>query len=182
MQHLGLIPALPLVAAFICFALPAQQRRLAASIAIAAMAAVFVLSVAALHLALVNPSAPRTFNFVWFNVGDERVELGWLLNPLTGVMCVMVSLVSSLIFIFSLGYMKNDANFKQFFGYLSFFGAAMLGIIVANSLLLLFICWELVGVASYLLIGFGFTNQRRRPRRKRLSSRPASVTSDFCWA
>jgi len=61
-----------------------------------------------------------------------------------------------LIFIFSLGYMQADANFKQFFCFLSLFAAAMLGVLVANSLLLLFICWELVGLASYLLIGFWF--------------------------
>jgi NADH-quinone oxidoreductase subunit L len=71
-------------------------------------------------------------------------------------MCVMVTFVGLLIFIFSLGYMQADANFKQFFCFLSLFAAAMLGVLVANSLLLLFICWELVGLASYLLIGFWF--------------------------
>ena len=71
-------------------------------------------------------------------------------------MCVMVSLVGLLIFIFSLGYMEEDANFARFFCFLSLFAAAMLGVVVANSLLLLFICWELVGLASYLLIGFWF--------------------------
>jgi NADH-quinone oxidoreductase subunit L len=68
----------------------------------------------------------------------------------------MVTFVGTLIFIFSLGYMREDANAKQFFCFLSLFAAAMLGLLVANSLLLLFICWELVGLASYLLIGFWF--------------------------
>ncbi len=68
----------------------------------------------------------------------------------------MVTFVSLLIFIFSTGYMKEDANAKQFFCFLSLFAAAMLGLLVANSLLLLFVCWELVGLASYLLIGFWF--------------------------
>jgi NADH-quinone oxidoreductase subunit L len=72
-------------------------------------------------------------------------------------MCVMVTFVGLLIFIFSLGYMDGDENFASFFCFLSLFAAAMLGVVlVANSLLLLFISWELVGLASYLLIGFWF--------------------------
>ena len=69
-------------------------------------------------------------------------------------MLVMITLVSLWIFVFSVGYMAADKNFTRFFAYLSFFSAAMLGVVIANSLLLLFICWELVGLASYLLIGF----------------------------
>ena len=69
-------------------------------------------------------------------------------------MLVMITLVSLCIFVFSTGYMAGDKNFTRFFAYLSFFSAAMLGVVIANSLLLLFVCWELVGLASYLLIGF----------------------------
>jgi len=69
---------------------------------------------------------------------------------------VMVSLVGLLIFVYSVGYMAHDPNFARFFCFLSFFAAAMLGLVMANSLLLLFICWELVGLASYLLIGFWY--------------------------
>src|SRR5271165_4665358 len=69
-------------------------------------------------------------------------------------MVVMIALVSLCIFIFSVGYMAEDKNFARFFAYLSFFSAAMLGLVIANSLLSLFVCWELVGLASYLLIGF----------------------------
>jgi NADH-quinone oxidoreductase subunit L len=69
-------------------------------------------------------------------------------------MLAMISLVGLFIFVFSVGYMGDDKNFTRFFAYLSFFSGAMLGLVVANSLLLLFIFWELVGVASYLLIGF----------------------------
>ncbi len=69
-------------------------------------------------------------------------------------MLVMITFVGLCIFVFSVGYMAEDKNFTRFFAYLSFFSAAMLGVVIANSLLLLFICWELVGLASYLLIGF----------------------------
>src|SRR5256885_3628113 len=66
----------------------------------------------------------------------------------------MITFVGLWIFYFSIGYMADDRNFTRFFSYLSFFSAAMLGLVIANSLLLLFVCWELVGLASYLLIGF----------------------------
>lgn len=156
-QHLWLIPALPLVAAAIGAVVPRRARAVAAGAAIAAIASSFVLSCLALSGALANPAAHLAFNFDWFCVGEGALRLGWLLDPLTAFMCVMVSFVSTLIFIFSLGYMREDENFKQFFCFLSLFAAAMLGIIVSNSLLLLFISWELVGLASYLLIGFWFT-------------------------
>lgn len=155
-QYLWLIPALPLVAAAVGACMPRHGRTLAAGLAIAAMVGAFVFSCIALHAALAAPAVHQTYNFPWFDLGRGSVRLGWLLDPLTAIMCIMVTFISTLIFIFSLGYMKDDANFKQFFCFLSLFAAAMLGLIIANSLLLLFIAWELVGLASYLLIGFWF--------------------------
>jgi NADH-quinone oxidoreductase subunit L len=93
-------------------------------------------------------------NFTWFTFGDNSLRLGWVLDPLAAVMLLMITFVSLCIFIFSTGYMADDKNFVRFFAYLSFFSSAMLGLVISNSLLLLFICWELVGLASYLLIGF----------------------------
>src|SRR5213076_2481969 len=93
-------------------------------------------------------------NFTWFTFGDQLVRLGVVLDPLAAAMLVMITFVGLWIFVFSIGYMARDKNFTRFFAYLSFFSAAMLGIVIANSLLLLFVCWELVGLASYLLIGF----------------------------
>ena len=101
----------------------------------------------------------RWFNFFWFQfaAGDAGVlKLGWVLDPLAAVMLVMVSFVGLLIFIYSVGYMAHDENFTRFFCFLSLFAGAMLGVVIANSLLLLFICWELVGLTSYLLIGFWY--------------------------
>ncbi len=155
-QSLWLIPALPLLAAGIGALTPRNGRALAAGSAILAMAVSFVLSCLALNGALQTPATHAVHNFAWFDLGHGAMRLGFLLDPLTAFMCVMVTFVGLLIFIFSLGYMKEDANFKQFFCFLGFFAAAMLGLLVANSLLLLFISWELVGLASYLLIGFWF--------------------------
>ena len=155
-QLLWLIPALPLLAAAIGALTPRPGRKLAAGAAILAMVIAFVLSCGALVTALHNPAAHAVHNFAWFDLGDGAVRLGWLLDPLTALMCTMVTFVGLLIFIFSTGYMHEDANFTRFFCFLSLFAAAMLGLLVANSLLLLFVCWELVGLASYLLIGFWF--------------------------
>ena len=71
-------------------------------------------------------------------------------------MLVMVSFVGLLIFIYSAGYMAHDENFTRFFCFLSLFAGAMLGVVISNSLLLLFMCWEIVGLTSYLLIGFWY--------------------------
>ena len=98
----------------------------------------------------------KTLNFPWLSIGSETLSLGLLLDPLGAGMVLMVSFVSLLIFIYSVGYMKEDPNFTRFFCFLSLFSAAMLGVVLSNSLLLTFICWELVGLASYLLIGFWF--------------------------
>ncbi len=79
-----------------------------------------------------------------------------MLDPLSAIMLVMVSFVGLLIFIYSIGYMKHDENYTRFFCFMSLFAGAMLGVVIANSLLLLFMCWEIVGLTSYLLIGFWY--------------------------
>ena len=155
-QFLWLIPALPLLAAAIGALTPRSGRKLAAGAAIAAMAAALLVSCAAMSSALANPALHAAHNFAWFDLGATPLRLGWLLDPLTAFMCVMVTFVGLLIFIFSTGYLHADENFARFFCFLSLFAAAMLGLLVANSLLLLFVCWELVGLASYLLSGFWF--------------------------
>ena len=154
---LWLIPTLPLIAAGIAALLPTSARRAGAGLAIGALGFSFLLSVAALLTALRDPAVHAVSNFAWFDLGAGSLRLGWLLDPLTAFMCVMVTFVGTLIFIFSSGYMAEDPRAKQFFCFLSLFAAAMLGLLISNSLLLLFVCWEIVGLASYLLIGFWFT-------------------------
>ncbi len=153
---LWLIPALPLAAAALGALTPRRGRRFAAAIAIAAMAGALLLALGALDRSLALPGGRWTSDFTWLRLGNGALRLGWLLDPLAGFMLVMVAAIGLLIFVFSLGYMKEDANAARFFCFLSLFAAAMLGLVLAGSLLLLFVCWELVGVASYLLIGFWF--------------------------
>jgi NADH-quinone oxidoreductase subunit L len=158
--HLWLIPSLPVLAAGVSAFTKQRNRRLASSVAIGSMLLSLLLSLAAfaqvLHFSGRGIGTRRAFNFPWFQVGDEWLKLGWVLDPLTAVMLVMVTFVGLLILIYSVGYMAHDENFVRFFCFLSLFAGAMLGVIIANSLLLLFICWEIVGLTSYLLIGFWY--------------------------
>jgi NADH-quinone oxidoreductase subunit L len=159
-RNLWLIPALPALAAGLSALAKQRNRKFAASLAIGSMGLSFVLSLCAFAQTLSSSghgeSARQTFNFPWLQYGGEWLNLGWMLDPLTAVMLVMVTFVGLLIFIYSTGYMTHDENFTRFFCFLSLFAAAMLGVVIANSLLLFFMCWELVGLTSYLLIGFWY--------------------------
>src|SRR5271170_2105411 len=152
---LWLIPVLPALAAGISALLRQRQRRLSAGLAIGSMAISLVLALCAFAETLADPS-PQVVNFRWMQFGSEWISLGWALDPLAAIMLVMIAFVGLLIFIYSIGYMAHDANFTRFFCFLSLFAGAMFGVVIANSLLLLFMCWEVVGLTSYLLIGFWY--------------------------
>jgi NADH-quinone oxidoreductase subunit L len=157
---LWLIPAVPMLASGIIALLKQPHRKLASSLAIGSLGVSLLLSLIAFGHVLsgwAHGSAVReTVSFTWFHFGSSRVELGWVLDPLAAIVLVMVTFVGLLIFIYSVGYMAHDENFTRFFCFLSLFAGAMLGVVISNSLLLLFMCWEIVGLTSYLLIGFWY--------------------------
>jgi proton-translocating NADH-quinone oxidoreductase chain L len=155
-QFLWLIPALPLIAAGITALCQRSQKKLSSTLAILSMGISGVIAIAALVSCISSGNSRTTFNFDWLRFGESSLQLGIVLDPLSASMIVMVTFVGLLIFIYSVGYMAHDPNFTRFFCFLSLFAAAMLGLVISNSLLLLFISWELVGLASYLLIGFWF--------------------------
>ncbi|MGD0443056.1 MAG: NADH-quinone oxidoreductase subunit L [Edaphobacter sp.] len=159
-RNLWVIPALPALAAGLSALAKQRNRMFAASASIGSIALSFLLSLRAFISVLSSTGhgepARQVFNFPWLQFGGAWLSLGWMLDPLTAVMLVMVTFISLLIFIYSTGYMANDENFTRFFCFLSLFASAMLGAVIANSLLLLFMCWELVGLTSYLLIGFWY--------------------------
>jgi NADH-quinone oxidoreductase subunit L len=97
-----------------------------------------------------------TLSRFWFNIGSMPIRAGIRIDSLTIVMFTMVTVVASSIFVYSIGYMHGDTRFPRFFTYLSLFGFSMLGLVLADSLLGLFIFWELVGICSYFLIGFWY--------------------------
>ncbi len=111
----------------------------------------------ALYLLITKVSAHSEEVFVttfsWALVGSLNVEFGILIDNLAAVMLVVVTLVSTLVHFFSIGYMKDDVRYSRYFAYLGLFSFSMLGIVLTDNLLLMYVFWELVGLSSYLLIG-----------------------------
>jgi len=161
-QWLWLVPAVPMLASGVIALLKQPMKKLSSGLAIASLGFSLLVALAAFGHVVSgwsNGYAVReVVNFSWIQVGTTPVELGWVLDPLAAVMLVMVTFVGLLIFIYSTGYMEHDENYTRFFCFLSLFAGAMLGVVIANSILLLFMCWELVGLTSYLLIGFWYQN------------------------
>lgn len=102
----------------------------------------------------------NTFNgtwYVWSLIGDIKLEIGFLIDPLSSLMMVVVTSVSLMVHIYTIGYMVDDPGYQRFFAYISLFTFAMLMLVMANNMLQLFFGWEAVGLISYLLIGFWYT-------------------------
>ena len=98
------------------------------------------------------------FNTTWINFTDKlHIDLGVLIDPISVMMLVVITTISLLVHIYSLGYMKGDEGFTKFFSFLSLFTFSMLGLVVATNIFQMYMFWELVGVSSYLLIGYYYT-------------------------
>src|SRR5699024_4657515 len=96
--------------------------------------------------------------YTWFEVGSFSVDIAYQIDQLSLVMTLVVTGVGSLIHLYSIGYMWDDQGYWKFFAYLNLFIFAMLNLVLADNLLLLFLGWEGVGLCSYLLIGFWYTD------------------------
>ncbi len=105
---------------------------------------------------MISHPVPYQYYIDWLVWSDFKVQMGIYIDPLTVVMLMVVTIVSSLVHIYSRGYMHGDPRYARFFAYLSLFTFSMLGLVVAGSYVLVLVFWELVGLTSYLLIGFWF--------------------------
>ena len=149
---------LPL-AAFLLIALgvrPFLNRyalELSGGILIAALALAFILSLWLLWQDQIG-GVPAFAPHLWLDLGSAAIEMGLLLDPLTHIMLAVVSGVSLLVQIYSLGYMRHDRSAARYYAYMALFTAAMLGLVMSANIIQLYAFWELVGVSSYLLIGF----------------------------
>ncbi|MGV8991028.1 MAG: NADH-quinone oxidoreductase subunit L [Thiobacillus sp.] len=106
--------------------------------------------------------AGHTYNgsvYTWMVLGDLRLEVGFLIDSLTTMMMLVVTFVSLMVHIYTIGYMKDDPGYQRFFSYISLFTFAMLMLVMSNNFLQLFFGWEAVGLVSYLLIGFWYTKE-----------------------
>jgi NADH-quinone oxidoreductase subunit L len=100
-----------------------------------------------------QPAESISHNIAWVIVGSLTIEFGIMIDNLAAIMLLVVTLVSTLVHLFSMGYMKDDVRYSRYFAYLGLFSFSMLGIVLTNNLLLMYVFWELVGISSYLLIG-----------------------------
>ncbi|MGH3316044.1 MAG: NADH-quinone oxidoreductase subunit L, partial [Nocardioidaceae bacterium] len=117
----------------------------------------FVLGLVMFVQMLGLPAEEQTFNqglFEWVSAGSWQVEMGLLLDPLSILFVLLITGVGGLIHVYSVGYMAEDPRRRRFFGYLNLFVAAMLLLVLGSDYLVVFLGWEGVGLASYLLIGF----------------------------
>ena len=94
--------------------------------------------------------------FVWANAGDFTIPMGFVLDPLGSVMLALVTTITLLVMIYSHGYMAHDKGYVRFFTYLALFSSSMMGLIISPNLLEIYVFWELVGMCSYLLVGFWY--------------------------
>src|SRR5260370_15258764 len=97
--------------------------------------------------------------YTWITMGDTRLEIGFLIDRLSALMMVVVTFVSLMVHVYTIGYMAEDPGYQRFFAYISLFTFSMLMLVIANNFLQLFFGWESVGLVSYLLIGFWYTRE-----------------------
>jgi NADH-quinone oxidoreductase subunit L len=158
-QYAYLIPILPLASFFINIAVGKRLPRKGDWLSLATIATALAMSIAIFYevFQAYDPNFRYHIVYPWITIGDRALfNTGILIDNVTAVMLLVVTIVSTLVHLFSVGYMHGDPRYNRFFAYLSIFSFSMLGLVLSESLLFIYIFWELVGLSSYLLIGFWF--------------------------
>ena len=132
-------------------------RRWSHSLAILGVFVSFVLSAWTLWVVMSTGERFEQTLYSWMQIGSLNMEVGFLIDGLSALMMCVVTFVSLMVHIYTIGYMEEDEGYNRFFAYISLFTFAMLMLVMSNNLLQLFFGWEGVGLVSYLLIGFGST-------------------------
>ena len=153
-----LILFLPLLAFIIQIFAGKRLPRQGDWVSISAIVSTLILSIIMFVKMLIeyNPDFHHESSFTWLDMGDFNIKLGFLVDNITIVMLLVVSLISTCTHIFSTQYLKGDIRYSRYFAYLGLFTFSMNGIVLANNLMSMYMFWELVGVSSYLLIGHWF--------------------------
>lgn len=165
MENAWIIPLFPLISFLFLLIFGKRMKESSAYIGILLTFVSFVYSVLVLVARLGNP----TFKYesTWLSIGDVHLTAGFEVNQLNALMLVVVSLVSFLVHMYSKGYMHGDERFPVFYAYLGLFTFAMLGLVISPNLLQTYIFWELVGLGSFLLIGFYFYKEEAKAAAKK---------------
>ena len=157
-----IVPLAPLVGALLAgifgtkFGGNRIGRTLTHSLTIAGVLISFIISALTLQAVVQDGARLNETLYTWMVVGDLKMEIGFLIDGLTAMMMCVVTFVSLMVHIYTIGYMHEDEGYNRFFAYISLFTFSMLMLVMSNNLLQLFFGWEAVGLVSYLLIGFWF--------------------------
>jgi NADH-quinone oxidoreductase subunit L len=157
-----MVPMAPLVGAVLAGVFGTQfggnwiGRRLAHSLTILGVLVAFILSALTLKSVAVDDARFNETLYTWMVTGGLKMEIGFLVDGLTAMMMCVVTFVSLMVHIYTIGYMEEDEGYNRFFAYISLFTFSMLMLVMSNNMLQLFFGWEAVGLVSYLLIGFWF--------------------------
>ncbi len=131
-------------------------RRMSHSLTILGVLIAFIFSAITLNSVVVDGARFNETLYTWMTVGSLKMEIGFLVDGLTAMMMCVVTFVSLMVHLYTIGYMQEDEGYNRFFAYISLFTFSMLMLVMSNNLLQLFFGWEAVGLVSYLLIGFWF--------------------------
>ena len=154
-QCIWIVLGAPLAAAAVIALLARRSRALSAALSIGAVLLGFALSLR-LFAAVMGGAAVTVPSHAWLTIGPLSVEWGATVDRLSVLMLLVVTGVGAAIHVYSIGYMKGDPGFSRYFACMSLFTFSMIGIVIASNFIQMFIFWELVGLSSYLLIGFWF--------------------------
>ena len=156
------VPMAPLVGALLAGILGTQfggnwiGRRLTHTLTILGVLIAFILSASTLKSVAIDGARFNETLYTWMTVGDLKMEVGFMVDGLTAMMMCVVTFVSLMVHIYTIGYMDEDEGYNRFFAYISLFTFSMLMLVMSNNMLQLFFGWEAVGLVSYLLIGFWY--------------------------
>ncbi|KAL2924508.1 NAD(P)H-quinone oxidoreductase subunit 5 chloroplastic [Bienertia sinuspersici] len=162
-QYTWIIPFLPLQVPLLIgaglFFFPTATKNLRRIWAFSSISLLSIVMIFSIKLSIQQINSNSIYQYVWSWTinNDFSLEFGYLLDPLTSIMLILITTVAILVLVYSDNYMSHDQGYLRFFAYMSFFNTSMLGLVTSSNLIQIYIFWELVGMCSYLLIGFWFT-------------------------
>nr|YP_009747668.1 NADH-plastoquinone oxidoreductase subunit 5 [Borago officinalis]QII89348.1 NADH-plastoquinone oxidoreductase subunit 5 [Borago officinalis]UNI92079.1 NADH dehydrogenase subunit F [Borago officinalis] len=161
-QYAWIIPLLPLMVPMLIgvglLLFPTATKNLRRMWAFQSILLLSIVMIFSINLSIqqINRSSIYQYLWSWTINNDFSLEFGYLIDPLTSIMSILITTVGILVLIYSDNYMSHDQGYLRFFAYMSFFSTSMLGLVTSSNLIQIYIFWELVGMCSYLLIGFWF--------------------------
>nr|ACC93262.1 NADH dehydrogenase subunit F [Liabellum palmeri] len=162
-QYAWIIPFLPLPVPMLIglglLLFPTATKSLRRMWAFQSVLLLSIVMIFSMNLSIQQINSSSVYQYVWSWIinNDLSLEFGYLIDPLTSIMSILITTVGIMVLIYSDNYMSHDHGYLRFFAYMSFFSTSMLGLVTSSNLIQIYIFWELVGMCSYLLIGFWFT-------------------------